>query len=148
MKKTTVELSVGLFVLLGLICVGYLTIKLSKMELMGDHYYRLTARFTTISGLKTGATVEMAGVQIGQVETIELDRENYQAVVILKIEKNVPVFADSIASVKTSGLIGDKYVSISPGGVDEELKDGGVIPETESAIDLEKILSQYAFGKV
>jgi phospholipid/cholesterol/gamma-HCH transport system substrate-binding protein len=74
--------------------------------------------------------------------------ENYQAVVILKIEKNVPVFADSIASVKTSGLIGDKYVSISPGGVDEELKDGGVIPETESAIDLEKILSQYAFGKV
>jgi phospholipid/cholesterol/gamma-HCH transport system substrate-binding protein len=148
MKKTTVEMSVGLFVLIGLICVGYLTIKLGKMELMGDNYYRLTARFNTIAGLKHGATVEMAGVQIGQVEKIQLDRERYEAVVVLKIEKDVPVFADSIASVKTSGLIGDKYVSISPGGVDERLTDGGTIPETESAIDLEKLLSQYAFGKV
>ncbi len=148
MKKTTVEMSVGLFVLLGLVCVGYLTIKLGKMELMGDNYYRLTARFTTISGLKQGATVEMAGVQVGQVEKIQLDREKYEAVVVLKIEKKVPVFADAIASVKTSGLIGDKYVSISPGGADDALADGGTITETESAIDLEKLLSQYAFGKV
>lgn len=148
MKKTTVEFSVGLFVLIGLICVGYLTIKLGKKELVGDRYYRLTARFTSISGLKQGAMVEMAGVQIGKVETIRLDQENYQAVVTLKVEKTVPIFGDSIASVKTSGLIGDKYVSISPGGVDERLADGGTISETESAIDLEKILSQYAFGKV
>ncbi|HNY27886.1 MAG TPA: outer membrane lipid asymmetry maintenance protein MlaD [Candidatus Sumerlaeota bacterium] len=148
MKKTAVEFSVGLFVLIGLICVGYLTIKLGKKELVGDRYYRLTACFTSISGLKPGAMVEMAGVQIGKVETIQLDQKNYQAVVTLKVEKTVPIFGDSIASVKTSGLIGDKYVSISPGGVDERLADGGTIPETESAIDLEKILSQYAFGKV
>jgi phospholipid/cholesterol/gamma-HCH transport system substrate-binding protein len=148
MKKSSVETAVGVFVLICILCVGYLTIRLGKMELLGGNYYTLSARFQSVSGLKAGAQVEMAGVQIGKVDSVDLDPEEQVAVVTLKIEKNVNLTDDVIASVKTSGLIGDKFVNLSPGGSDDVLKSGDTITETESALDLEALISKYVFGKL
>jgi phospholipid/cholesterol/gamma-HCH transport system substrate-binding protein len=148
MKKASLETAVGLFVVIGILSVGYLTIKLGKMELMGDNYYPLYAKFQSVSGLTEGAYVEMAGVQIGQVEAIGLDPERLVARVKMKIKKGVVLTDDVIASVKTAGLIGDKYVKISPGGSEEALKPGDTIIETESAVDLEELISKYVFGGV
>jgi len=135
-------------VLIGIICVGYLTIKLGKMEIIGDNYYVIGARFHSVSGLKEGAYVEMAGVEIGKVESIALDYEELEAVVEMKIEKGIVLTDDAIASIKTAGIIGDKYIKISPGGSEEVLKSGDSITETESAIDLEDLISKYVFGDV
>ena len=146
MKKTSVETAVGVFVLIGLISVAYLTIKLGKMEWFGDDYYTLDAQFDSVSGLKTGAQVDMAGVEIGQVADIRLDNERQVAVVSLKIRKAVILTDDVIASVKTSGLIGDKYIKLTPGGSDRLLKSGDMIIETESALDIEELVSKYVFG--
>jgi len=148
MKKSSAEMVVGIFVLIGILCVGYLTIRLGKMELIGGNYYHLLARFNSVSGLKAGAQVEISGVQVGQVDDINLDVKQMVAVVDLKIRKNIQLTDDAIASVKTAGLIGDKYIKISPGGSDEILKPGGTIEETESAIDLEELISKYVFGGI
>ncbi len=148
MKKSSAEMVVGIFVFIGILCVGYLTIRLGKMELIGGNYYHLRARFESVSGLKSGAQVEIAGVQVGQVDAIDLDVEQMVALVDLKIRKDVELTDDTIASVKTAGLIGDKYIKISPGGSDEVLKSGGMITETESAVDLEELISKYVFGDI
>jgi len=146
MKKTSVETAVGVFVMIGLISVAYMTIKLGKMEWFGDGYYLLDARFDSVSGLKTGAQVDMAGVEIGQVAGIRLDNERQVAVVQLKIREDVMLTDDVIASVKTSGLIGDKYIRLTPGGSERILKPGGMIIDTESALDIEELVSKYVFG--
>ena len=148
MKKSSIETSVGIFVLIGIVCVGYLTIKLGKMEWIGNNNYLLEARFQSISGLKSGAEVEIAGVQIGKVDSIYLDQEKGAAVVKMKIQNGIILTDDVIASIKTSGIIGDKYIKLSPGGSDQVLKPGDVITETESAIDIEELISKYAFGDV
>lgn len=148
MKRFSMETAVGVFVFIGLLCVAYLTVKLGKMELMGNDYYQVSAKFASVSGLKQGAIVDMAGVQIGKVDAITLDPEEKVAVVSLRIANRVPLSEDAIASVKTAGLIGDKYIKIEPGGSNVVLKDGGQILETESAIDLEQMISKYAFGDV
>jgi phospholipid/cholesterol/gamma-HCH transport system substrate-binding protein len=148
MKKSSVELGVGIFVLIGLICVGYLTIRLGKMEFFKEEHYFLNARFQSVSGLKAGANIEIAGVQVGQVGSISLDLEQQVALVQLKIKKEVVLTDDVIASVKTAGLIGDKYIKLSPGGSDEILKPGDTILETESALDVEELISKYAFGDI
>ena len=148
MNKSSMEIAVGIFVLIGIICVGYLTIRLGKMELIGGNYYTLNARFLSVSGLKTGAQVEMAGVQVGQVDTIDLDPVQQVALVRLKIDKEVQLTDDVIASVKTSGLIGDKYVNITAGGSERILQPGETITETESALDIEELISKYVFGDV
>ncbi len=148
MKKGSVEFAVGIFVIIGIICVGYLTIKLGQMEWIGDNSYTIQARFRDISGLKKGSQVEMAGVQIGRVDDIRLDQERMMALVTMKIEKGLKLSEDSIASIKTSGIIGDKYVKISPGGSEEMLEPGDVIVETESAVDLEEMVSKYVFGDI
>lgn len=148
MKKYTLETTVGLFCLLGLMCVAYLTVKLGKMEILGGDVYRITARFTSVNGLKPGSFVDMAGVQVGKVESIGLDTASYVAMVTLKINKDVPIDEDAIATIKTSGLIGDRYIAISPGGSDRMLKDGDVLVETEAAVDLEALISKYVFGGV
>jgi phospholipid/cholesterol/gamma-HCH transport system substrate-binding protein len=148
MKKASVELGVGIFVLIGVICVGYLTIRLGKMELIGKEHYFLNARFLSVSGLTTGANVEIAGVQVGQVDAISLDQKDYVAMVRLKIKKGVQLSADVIASVKTAGLIGDKFIKLSPGGSEELLHPGDTITETESSLDIEELISKYAFEGV
>jgi phospholipid/cholesterol/gamma-HCH transport system substrate-binding protein len=142
MKKATLETGVGIFVLIGLICIGYLTIKLGKMELLGDNFHYYNARFFSVSGLRSGAIVEMAGVEIGQVNSISLDTDRFVADVELKVKKDV------IASIKTAGLIGDKYIKLSPGGSDVYLNPGDTIIETESAMDIEELISKYVFGSI
>jgi phospholipid/cholesterol/gamma-HCH transport system substrate-binding protein len=146
MKKASIETAVGLFVLIGILCVGYLTVKLGKMEILGKDYYSVNAQFDSVTGLKAGANVEMAGVPIGKVEAIALDSERQVARVRLKIQRSVVLTDDTIASVKTAGMIGDKYIKLSPGGSDLILKAGDTIIETESALDLEELISKYVFG--
>ena len=148
MKKASIETAVGVFVFIGILCVGYLTVKLGKMELLGKDYYFLQAQFQSVSGLKVGANVEMAGVPIGKVEAISLDNEEQTARVRLRIQSGVIVTDDTIASVKTAGLIGDKYIKLSPGGSDIVLQSGDTLIETESALDLEELISKYVFGGV
>jgi phospholipid/cholesterol/gamma-HCH transport system substrate-binding protein len=148
MRKYSLETIVGIFVFIGLLCVTYLTVKLGKLEILGSNYYTVKAQFTSISGLKPGSSVDMAGVQIGKVDRIFLDQENEVAVIEMKIQKDIVLTDDAIASIKTSGLIGDKYIRISPGGSDIILKAGDTLVETESAIDLEELISKYVFGNV
>jgi phospholipid/cholesterol/gamma-HCH transport system substrate-binding protein len=146
MKKTSIEAAVGIFMLIGIICVSYLSIRLGKLEWGGDKYYPVFARFQSVSGLIAGAHVELAGVHIGTVDSISLDPKRLVAVVELKIQKGVILSDDVIASVKTSGLIGDKYIQLVPGNSDSVLKPGGMITETESAVDIEALISKYVFG--
>ena len=148
MKKWSVEVAVGLFVLIGIACIGYLTIRLGKMEIIGDNYYTVSARFQSIAGLKAGSEVELAGVPVGQVEGFSLDQERWMAVVQMKILKSIVLTEDVIASIKTAGLIGDKYIKLSPGVSDVPLKPGDMIIETESALDIEELISKFVFGKV
>lgn len=148
MSQRTVEITVGIFVLIGIVCVGYLTIKLGKMEIIGGNYYLVSARFQSVSGLKDGSQVEMAGVQVGNVERIYLDPERQVAVVDMNIRNGVDLSEDVIASIKTSGLIGDKYVKLTPGIAEETLQPGEMITQTESAIDIEELISKYVFGGV
>lgn len=141
-------MAVGIFMLIGIACVGYLTIQLGKMQWIGDNFYALEARFKSAAGLKAGSQVEIAGVQVGQVDTIRFDPDRQMAKVRLKIQKNIVLTDDVIASVKTSGLIGDRYIKLTPGGSDLVLKPGDQITETESAIDFEELISKYVFGGV
>ena len=143
--KTTV---IGVFVLIGLVCVSYLTIKLGRMEVLGDKGYTVSARFSSVAGLRVGASVEIAGVSVGKVSAIRLDTSDYTAYVDLHINEGVPISKDSMASVKTSGLIGDKYISITPGGAEETLRQGSVISDTEPALDLEALIGKVVFGGV
>lgn len=141
-------MAVGIFMLIGIACVGYLTIQLGKMQWLGDNFYQLDARFKSAAGLKAGSQIEIAGVQVGQVSSIQFDPKRQMALVQLKIQKNIVLTDDVIASVKTSGLIGDRYIKLTPGGSDLVLKPGDQITETESAIDFEELISKYVFGKV
>lgn len=149
MNSAKLELTVGIFMLIGILCLGYLSIKLGKMELIGGNNYRVTARFDSVSGLKPGARVELAGVEIGTVERIGLSNASGdQAEVTLKIKDGIKITDDVIASVRTSGIIGDKFIKLKPGGSDQLLKNGGRIRETESAIDIEELVSKFIHGKV
>lgn len=142
------EAAVGFFVLLGLLCVAYLTVKLGRMELASSEGYTVNARFTSVAGLRPGAEVQIAGVRVGRVSGIHLDGEKSLAVVAMRLNNDVRLAEDAIASVKTSGLIGDKYISIDPGGSGEPVKAGDTLFDTESAVDLEALISKYVFGKV
>jgi phospholipid/cholesterol/gamma-HCH transport system substrate-binding protein len=148
MKQSSVELGVGVFVLLGIICVGYLTIRLGEIEVLGDKTYMLNARFKSVTGLRAGAQVEIAGVQVGQVDSIALDPKDMMAMVRLKVKEAIVLSDDVIASVKTAGLLGDKYILLSPGGSDKILKPGDTIIETEPVLDIEGLIGKFAFGKV
>ncbi|WP_297228117.1 outer membrane lipid asymmetry maintenance protein MlaD [uncultured Desulfovibrio sp.] len=144
------QTAVGIFVLLGLVCVAYLTIKLGRMELFETKGFELTARFNSVSGLRVGADVEMAGVPVGRVAAITLDDDpmQRQALVRMVLDRDLKLSTDTIASIKTSGLIGDKYVNLQPGGLDDVLASGDMLEETESAVDLESLIGKYAFGGV
>ena len=148
MKKYTNETIAGIFVLIGLFCVGYMTVKLGDVSLLGDNNYALYARFTSVSGLRVGNPVEMLGLEIGQVSKFEMDQDNQQAIAELKIRNGIKIYDDAIASIKTAGLIGDKYVLIDPGGGGELLENGETITETESPVDIGDLISKYAFGDV
>jgi phospholipid/cholesterol/gamma-HCH transport system substrate-binding protein len=148
MKKYAMETSVGVFMLIGLLCVGYLTIRLGDLELLRGNTYVLNARFTSAAGLNQGSIVEMAGVKIGKVESIRLHPTDLVAIVTVRIDKGIPVSDDAVAAIKTRGLIGDKYIEIAPGGSDFELGPGETIVDTVPALDIEKLIGRFAFGDV
>lgn len=148
MKKYNMETIVGIFVILGLICVGYMTVKLGKVDFLGDKSYTLIANFTTVAGLRIGSPVNILGIEVGRVEKIAIDQDNLKAVVEMKINNGIKIYDDAIASIKTEGLIGDKYLSIDPGGGGNLLANKGVITDTQAAVDIEQIISKYAFGEV
>jgi phospholipid/cholesterol/gamma-HCH transport system substrate-binding protein len=148
MKKYSMETTVGIFVVVGLLCVGYMAVKLGKIPLFGSDYYRLSAKFTSVSGLRVDSAIEMFGIEIGRVEKLAVNQDEQTAVAVLKIKKGTKIYDDAVASIKTAGLIGDRYVSISPGGSGELLKPGSVIRDTESPTDLNELIGKYAFGEV
>jgi phospholipid/cholesterol/gamma-HCH transport system substrate-binding protein len=146
MRKLDLELAVGLFVLAGILCLGYLSIKLAKMEVLGGDGYEISAIFSNTGGLKEGASVVIAGVEVGRVKGIKI--QDYEAKVTLTLKEGLKIQEDAIASVKTKGLIGEKYIQISPGGSEEIIPPGGMIQETEPAVDIEQLISNYVFGKI
>jgi phospholipid/cholesterol/gamma-HCH transport system substrate-binding protein len=143
MNRINIETAVGIFIIIGLACMAYLAVKLGDINLFGTEQYVLKARFSNISGLKEGSTVEIAGVKVGKVSKISLD--NYQAFVELLINPGIKIQEDAIASIRTQGIIGDKYVKISPGGAEDYIKPQGVLTETESSVDIEELVSKYIF---
>jgi phospholipid/cholesterol/gamma-HCH transport system substrate-binding protein len=147
MKRLNIEMMVGIFLVAGFVCFAYLSVKLGDVRIFGDETYQVSARFHSVSGLKEGDLVELAGVRIGTVKKIALDPKTYEALVRLELQKDVRLQEDSIASVRTSGIIGSKYIDITPGGLEETIPPGGEIFDTESAINLEQLVSKYIFEK-
>jgi len=146
MKRSALDLAVGVFVLLGILALGWLSVRLGKVDLFGGESYTVTADFPTTAGLKKGSSIEIAGVEVGRVTSIQL--ANFQARVVMSIRNGIKLTEDSIASIKTRGLIGEKFLQISPGGSERIIKPNGKITEVEPPIDLEELLSKYVFGKV
>jgi phospholipid/cholesterol/gamma-HCH transport system substrate-binding protein len=143
-KQTKIEIVVGFFMLIGLASISYIAVKLGDLQVLGQESYIVNARFTSASGLRSGAYVEAAGVRVGSIESIVFDPEEYQAIVYMAIDKGVPIQDDAVASIRTAGIIGDKFIKITPGG-GEPLQDGEEIFETEPSINLEELISKYIF---
>jgi phospholipid/cholesterol/gamma-HCH transport system substrate-binding protein len=148
MKKYSKETVVGIFVVIGLFCIGYMTVKLGNVGFVGDNSYSLFAKFNTVTGLREGNPVNMLGLEIGKVEKFTLDQENQQVQLEFKINTGIEIYDDAIASIKTEGLIGDRYVAIDPGGGGDLLADGDSITDTNSPTDIMDLISKYAFGDV
>ena len=148
MKKYALETAVGIFLVFGLLCVGYLTLKLGHVSLLSDNAYSLFARFTTVSDLRAGSPVNMLGIPVGRVGQLTMDQQDQKAVVEIRIQKGITVYDDAIASIKTEGLIGDMFLSIDPGGAGKQLGPGGNITETQPPIDIAALIGKYAFGEV
>ena len=147
MKKFDLEITVGFFLLLGILSLAYISINLGKLEIVGRNAYIVYAEFEKAGGIKPKAVVEIAGVEVGTVKSVRITKD-YRAKVTIEIDKNIKLQEDVIASIKTKGLIGEQYVQISPGASDKMIQNGGKIRETESAIDIEELISKYVFGKV
>jgi phospholipid/cholesterol/gamma-HCH transport system substrate-binding protein len=147
-NTSSLHFSIGLFVIIGLGCTAYLAMVLANTTFFAGDSYVITAKFTAVNGLRAGSNVEISGVAVGKVSDISLDQKLYQAVVTMQIQNAVGIPADSTAAVKTSGLIGDKYISIIPGADDTMLKDRETLLDTQAAIDIEEMISKYVFGSV
>ena len=145
MGRFNTEVVVGLFLILGLTTFAFLAVKLGGVGNTDAGKYVLEARFESTSGLKQGADVEMAGVIIGKVLDIRFDPENYEAVVDISIPKGVQIQEDAIASVRSTGLIGGKYVKLTAGGSETILEPGELIVQTEASVSIEELISKYIF---
>ena len=148
MKKYSMETAVGIFIVIGLICVGYMTVKLGNVSLFGDRTYPLSACFASVAGLRVGSSVEIYGIQVGTVTGLSIDQEKQMGVVGMKIDRGTVIYNDASATIRTAGVIGDRYVKLDPGGAGEPLKPGGVIWQTSGPADIEDLISKYAFGDV
>jgi phospholipid/cholesterol/gamma-HCH transport system substrate-binding protein len=146
-KYTRIDLAVGTFVLAGLLAVAYLALKIGGGALIGGDTTTLRARFTNLGGIAPGASVLISGVAVGQVEKVELDK-NYAAIVTLRVRRDLALPADTLAAIRSSGLIGDKHIALTPGGDETLLAPDELIVDTESAVDLESLISRFAFGGV
>ena len=148
MRKRGIETMVGLFVLLGVAAALFLALKAANLASFGEHKgYSLSAKFDNIGGLKPRAPVRSAGVTVGRVKRIRLDSKTYQGVVTMEIDEDVRFPKDSSAKILTSGLLGDQYIGLEPGDDDKELAAGDVIRQTQSAVVLENLISQFLFNK-
>ncbi|MBU1234580.1 MAG: outer membrane lipid asymmetry maintenance protein MlaD [Proteobacteria bacterium] len=148
MKNSSIQFWVGIFMIAGFLAFGYLALKLGEVSFLNrGKNYTITAQFDNISGVKNGASVQVAGVVVGEVAKVWLDEDGV-ANVFLLINKEVKLSTDSMASIKSQGLIGDKYVQLSLGGEEEFFHEGDILTDTESAIDLESLISKFAFGNV
>jgi phospholipid/cholesterol/gamma-HCH transport system substrate-binding protein len=143
--NTKTEIVVGGFVMLGIAALGYLSISIGGVELIPPDRYLLKARFASVGDLKQGAPIRLAGVRVGQVTDVRL--KDYLAEAELAIVRSLVLPKDTVASIRSEGLLGDTYVSLSPGGSLENLRDGSLVTQTEPAIDLSDLLARYAFGK-
>jgi phospholipid/cholesterol/gamma-HCH transport system substrate-binding protein len=146
MRRVNMETAVGMFLLAGILSLAYLSIRLGKLDLIGGDTVPVTARFSSVTGLQAGTDVEIAGVRVGKVDSISI--QEYHAVVRMQMQKGIGLPDDTIASVKTRGLIGDVYISLSPGASDKMIPPGGRIRETEDAVDLGGLIGQFIHGGV
>ena len=137
---------VGLFIIAGIVALGYISIKLGRMEIIGNKGYQVYADFPNIGGLKLGALVEIAGVEIGRVKSLSL--HNYQARVVMNINPEIKLQEDTIVSIKTKGLLGEKYVAVLPGASEDYIKPNDRIRDALPPVDIEDLISKFAFGKV
>ena len=148
MKNTLVEIFVGIFLVVGFVALGWLAMELGEVSwLTGNKTYSIMAEFDNISGVKSGADIQIAGVKVGTVGELTLNEDGV-AMVNLQIDRSVEIPVDSIASVKSQGIIGDKFIQISLGGDEILFQPGEVLRDTESAVDLESLISKFAFGQV
>ena len=148
MNRSTIEMWVGIFVALGLGAILFLSLKVGNLVTTGAREgYHVDATFDNIGGLKLRAPVKAAGVVVGRVEGIRLDPKTYEAVVSLAIEPQYRFTQDTIASILTSGLLGEVYVGLDAGGDAKMIADGGRIAKTQSAVVLEKLIGQFLFDK-
>lgn len=145
MNHTRTEIIVGLFVLIGVACLGYLAIKLGKLEVFGAGGYTVTADFPSVAGLKVGDPVEIAGVKVGRVDALGLSQDD-RARLLLRLNDGVKLQEDVIASVRARGLIGDKFVLLTPGASDKIIPAGGKIRETESPPDIPDLIGKIVGG--
>ena len=143
-----VEFTVGLFVLSGLLCLGYLAVNLGGLKMWGEEPFMLQASFESIGGLNEGAAVRIAGVNVGTVSAVSLDKKYFRAIVEMQLRPDLVFDDDTMASIKSSGLIGDKYIELTPGYSGNPLSQGEIIDDTESALDIEGLIRKFAFGKV
>ena len=146
MKRFDTEVMVGLFMIVGILSLGYLSINLGKMEIIGSSGYQVYADFPTVGGLKLGAQVEIAGIEIGRVKGMTL--QDYKARVLMDIDEGVALQDDTIISIKTKGLLGEKFIAVQPGASDDIIQPGGRIREAYPPLDIEDLISKFAFGKV
>jgi len=148
MNQKRIEFSVGIFILVGIAAILYLAIQIGSSRFLGSDETIVEARFSNVGGLNKGSNVMIAGVKVGVVGDIYLDKESIVAMVQLKLQEEITLYDDAIASIKTNGLIGDKYVALDPGGGGFELEEGEPIVDTESALDIESLISRFAFGSL
>jgi len=148
MTKNKLEILVGLFALLGIAAITRLTLQVGSGSLAAGDTCLIESRFANAGGLHPGSSVQVSGVTVGRVEGIRMEPSDYSAIVTLRVLSTLRLPMDSMASIKTSGLIGDKYVSLSPGADVTCLKPGDRIIMTESAVDLESLIGKMAFGAV
>ena len=148
MSRATLDLWVGIFVALGLGAILFLALKVGNLVSFGSTPgYQLEAKFDNIGGLKLRAPVKAAGIVVGRVENVRLDSTTYQAVVTMRIDQGYEFTADTIASILTSGLLGEVYIGLDVGGDTKMLANNGVIAKTQSAVVLEKLIGQFLYNK-
>lgn len=148
MGNSRMEIMVGIFLLIGLVAFGWLALRLGEVPFLTQgKTYALSAAFNNVSGLKKGAEIQISGVSVGSVRGIRLDEDN-MALVDMQLEQSVHIPVDSMASIKTQGIIGDKYIQISLGGDTAMYEPGDIVLDTESTVDIESLISRFAFGQV
>jgi phospholipid/cholesterol/gamma-HCH transport system substrate-binding protein len=149
MRIRTLEIGVGLFLLAGVLALLLLSLRVSGLNVASSDTYKLYAYFDNIAGLSVRSKVTMAGVTIGKVAAIDLDRESYTGRVTLEVQKDVDILpTDSTASILTAGLLGEKYIGISVGGEEETLGDGDTIRDTQSSLVLEELIGKFLLNSV